>query len=363
MNTKMNLTLMIAATISIMFILALSVYMKPFTSEPANADNGTQTQSESDPDSSKIQNSNNNSDGSHSLNNNIENNVDAENADVDNSIENNINSGDNNDIDNNVTNDINVSVDVNVTNNIYNNIEANSKDNSNGSDSNNGNGNSNGNNDTTENVWGVDSASLTTEDMLACVRENFGDPNVWGRYLGDNEDVSFGITEDEVDLLHSNDIEILVIWNHFTDATGYDKGESEAEAAIEMARDLAIPEDVALFANVEPIYPINSEFILGWHETIMDSEYSSGIYGIFDPNEELYAAFEAAAEENSDLLDNMYIWTAAPNEGITTEENAPDYNPEYPDEALIGGWQYGIDAETCNIDTNIFDGNVLDVLW
>src|SRR5699024_6856939 len=113
-------------------------------------------------------------------------------------------------------------------------------------------------------VWGVDSASLTTENMLACVEDNFGSPEVWGRYLGDKEDVSRGLTSEEIDLLHANEIKILLIWNHFTDGTGYDHGQNQAEEAIAMAQDMGVPEEVAIFANVEPIYPIDAAFIQGW---------------------------------------------------------------------------------------------------
>ncbi|WP_245628136.1 glycoside hydrolase domain-containing protein [Shouchella shacheensis] len=305
----------VISAILILFSLTLSIYAV------ADLGNGNSSGSSSD----------------NTLNNNVENNIDAENADVDNSIENSINSDEVGDIDNNVTNDINVSVDVNVANSISNHVgsndtngdDENSNDNNNGDDkrsdnrNENDNGDDNGNGDDNDNgengnnqipdtVWGMDSASPTTENMLACVTENFGNPSVWGRYLGDNEGVSVGLTTEEVDLLQSNDIQTLVIWNHTTDITGYDHGQSEANEAIEMAQDLGIPEDVALFANVEPIYPVDAAFLLGWHDTLMDSEYDSGVYGIFDPSEELYVAFEEAAEENSDLLDEMYVWTASP---------------------------------------------------
>ncbi|KHF40008.1 hypothetical protein LQ50_12020 [Halalkalibacter okhensis] len=312
-----------------------------------------------------------------SISNTIENQVDSENADVTNTVDNAIFS-DSNDVANSIGNDINVTVDVNVTNQINNSITAGSEngegskngeengnnENGNDEDTDNGANGENGNGeDTPETVWGVDSASITTENMLACVRNNFGDPEIWGRYLGTNEGASYGLTAEEVDLLHSENIQILVIYNHFNDGTGYEHGQDHANAALEMARDFGIPEGVALFANVEPIYPIDSAFIQGWHDIVSDSEYSSGIYGIFDPSEELYTAFEAAADADPSILEEMYVWTAAPNEGITNEENAPAYNPSYPDGAVIGGWQYGLDAEACNIDTNIFDGNVLDVLW
>lgn len=316
------------------------------------------------------------------VNNQIDNDINGENADLENNIVNDIKGGSNNQLENNITNNIEVKVDVNVTNNITNNVDGSkkSKDDSeekgNGNGDNNGNGeNDNGtdtngdengegtNGEVPDTVWGVDSASLTTEDMLMCVRDHFGDPQVWGRYLGDKEGVSYGLTQEEVELLHSEDIQILVIWNHFEDATSYEKGQSEAQAAIEMAEDFGIPEEVALFANVEPIYPIDSGFLLGWYETLAESPYESGVYGIFDPSEELYIAYETAAEENSDLMENNWVWTAAPNVGITTEENAPEYNPEAPEGSLIAGWQYGIDAETCNIDTVHYNGDALEVFW
>ena len=313
-----------------------------------------------------------------SINNTIDNHISADGGNVDNAIDNSVDSSEHSDIQNSINNDIHVTVDVNVTNQINNQVtgeqradsngngengeDQNGDDSSNGENANGENGNGNGE-ETPETVWGVDSASITTEEMLACVRNNFGDPEIWGRYLGTNEGASYGLTAEEVELLHAEDIQILVIYNHFNDGTGYEHGQDHAQAAIEMARDFGIPEGVALFANVEPIYPIDSDFILGWHDAVTESEYNSGIYGVFDPSQEVYVAFEAAADANPNILDEMHVWTAAPNEGITTEDNAPVYNPSYPDGALIGGWQYGLDAETCNIDTNIFDGNVLDVLW
>lgn len=315
-------------------------------------------------------------DGDSAVTNNVENNVNGDAAEVNNSISNNLKNSSNNKIDNNITNNIDVNVNVNVTNNVGNNVdgqESSSNNNSkNQEQSNNQNGNSDQEGNTNEKkndpsddetIWGVDSASLTTEEMISCVRENFGSPKVWGRYLGEKDGVSAGMTAEEVKLLHENDIKVLVIWNHFTDATGYENGKNEAEEAIKKAKELGIPEGVAIFADIEPNYPVDAEFIKGWSEVIAGSEYSSGIYGIFDAKRDLYKAFEEAAAEDQNILENTYIWTASPNEGITSEANAPEYKPEVPKNSLVGGWQYGIDAESCNIDTNLFSGKITDVLW
>lgn len=212
-------------------------------------------------------------------------------------------------------------------------------------------------------LWGVDSASLTDETLYACVAENFGDPQIWGRYLEDKDGVSYGLTSEEVELLHQNGVAILVIYNHFTDGTSYDKGVADAEYAIAYAERIGVPEGVAIFANVEPFYPIDSDFILGWYDTISSSVYTPAIYGVFSEGEEVRVAFEAAAEENSSILDEMIIWSNQPQVGITTEGNAPEYSPEGPNEGLTWAYQYGLDAETCNIDTNLFQSSIMDFVW
>lgn len=316
--------------------------------------------------------------GESDVTNQVENNVNGDEAEVTNSINNNLKNSDNNTIDNNITNNIDVNVDVNVTNNVGNHVEGpesnsdrNNDDeeqsNQDGNTKNKQEGNVDGNKKNASNddeiVWGIDSASLTTEEMISCVRENFGLPKIWGRYLGEKEGVSSGLTSDEVELLHSKEINILVIWNHFTDATGYENGKKEAQQAINKANELGIPDGVAIFADIEPSYPVDAEFIKGWSEVIAGSNYSSGIYGIFDAERDLYKAFEKAASEDKEILENTYIWTASPNVGVTSEANAPEFKPEAPKNSLVSGWQYGIDAKSCNIDTNLFKGNITDVLW
>ncbi|WP_188456331.1 hypothetical protein [Virgibacillus oceani] len=106
-------------------------------------------------------------------------------------------------------------------------------------------------------LWGVDSASQTDEDLYQCVKSNFGDPEVWGRYLADKEGVSEGLDCDETVYLHDKDVKVPVIYNHFTVATGYDNGAEEAEQAIDYAVELGVPEGVALFRDIEPNSPVN----------------------------------------------------------------------------------------------------------
>lgn len=308
------------------------------------------------------------------IHNDIQNSIKGGQSDVSNSIRNNVNTNTNSPIDNNITNNIDVNINIKVTNNVHNNVKGrntssatNEKKDENSSKKGDRDSNNTDKKEAQANereiVWGVDSADLVTNELFSCVRKNFGQPKVWGRYLGDKEGVSTGLTAEEVEQLHSNNIKILVIWNHFTKATGYANGQREAQEAIVKAQELGIPQSTALFADIEPNYPVDSEFIKGWVETISSSGYKPGIYGIFQADKDLYKAFEEAARNSNKLLEQTYIWTASPSTGITSAANAPAYKPDAPKSSLIGGWQYGIEAQSCHIDTNLFSGNIMDSLW
>ncbi|RKQ34030.1 DUF1906 domain-containing protein [Oceanobacillus halophilus] len=211
-----------------------------------------------------------------------------------------------------------------------------------------------------EHYWGVDSASYTDEEHYSCIVDNFGEPSVFGRYIGENEGVSIGLDREEVNFLHDNDISILVIYNHVNDAVGNEQGVEHAEQAIAMAEDLSIPEDIALFVDIEPEYPIDSSFLQAWYETVNESNYYPAVYGVFDEGSELLEAYNAM---ESEALENMIVWTAYPQEGVTTKDNAPEYNPQGPDNSMLYGWQYGLESETCTIDTNLFTNDMMDYLW
>ncbi|UOQ91626.1 hypothetical protein MUO14_13780 [Halobacillus shinanisalinarum] len=68
-----------------------------------------------------------------------------------------------------------------------------------------------------------------------------------------------------------------------------------------------------------------------------ESEYNPGIYGSFDSDTALYQSFQQASENNAGIKENTYIWTAVLKVGITTEANAPNYQPAAPEDGLIAG--------------------------
>lgn len=166
--------------------------------------------------------------------------------------------------------------------------------------------------------------------------------------------------QNEIKLLHDQDIHVLVIFNHFTEPVGYDNGVAEAKEAIKYAKELNIPEGVAIFGDIEPDYPVDSAFIEGWFDELSSSEYEPALYGVFDKGSKLVEAFEAT---NDDAYENTIIWTAHPQVKITAKDKAPKYEPEGPKDTKILGWQYGIESEQCIIDTNLYKNELIDFLW
>ncbi|MEH7418692.1 glycoside hydrolase domain-containing protein [Neobacillus drentensis] len=212
-------------------------------------------------------------------------------------------------------------------------------------------------------VWGVDTASSVDQAFLQCVKDNYGTPTVFGRYLESKGDVSVGLTKEEVDLLHKQGIKILPIFNHFKEAVGYENGVAEAKEAIAYAQKIGIPEGVAIFADIEPSYPVDEAFIRGWVDTLASSPYKPGIYGVITPDSKLSAAYQAAASKDKKVQEQTILWSSNPDPGVTAKNKAPAFQPGAPKNINISIWQYGIDGEACNIDTNLIQSTVLNSLW
>jgi hypothetical protein len=212
-------------------------------------------------------------------------------------------------------------------------------------------------------LWGVDTASKLDQAFLQCVIDNYGTPSVFGRYLETKEGVSTGLTPDEVELLHQQGIKIIPIYNHFTNATVYENGAQEAQEAIAYAQQIGIPEGKAIFADIEPTYPVDEAFIRGWVDTLLGSPYKPGIYGVFTNDSTLTAAYQAAITVNQNVQTQTIIWSSNPDLGVTPQVNAPEFQPGAPANVPVSIWQYGIDGEACNIDTNLIQSTILDFLW
>ncbi|HEU5141422.1 MAG TPA: glycoside hydrolase domain-containing protein, partial [Bacillales bacterium] len=206
-----------------------------------------------------------------------------------------------------------------------------------------------------------DTASRVTESFYQCVEKNYGKPDVWGRYMETTGDISFGLTKEEISLIHKKGGKIMLLYNHLDSATGFEDGKAEAETAISYAKDLGVPDGTALFADIEPVFPVDADFIRGWIKKMSSSPYKAGFYGDFSEGSNLRKAYDSAKEK---IENKPILWSFQPRIGITSKANAPnDFDPAAPKSAKTLAWQYGIGGEKCNIDTNLAVSEILKYLW
>ena len=211
--------------------------------------------------------------------------------------------------------------------------------------------------------WGVDTASQIDAAFYKCVVSNYGKPYFVGRYLETKQDISTGLTSAEAKYLHQQGIKIIPIFNHFTNAISYKNGVAEAKAAISYAQKIGVSKGVAIFADIEPKYPVNEGFIRGWVDTFVSSPYKPGIYGVFTKENAITSAFQAAAAKNKNVQRKTIVWSSNPDPGITTKAKAPKFQPNPPKNIKIALWQYGMDGNTCNVDTDLVEIIEIPFLW
>ncbi|WP_062050180.1 glycoside hydrolase domain-containing protein [Bacillus sp. JCM 19034] len=211
--------------------------------------------------------------------------------------------------------------------------------------------------------WGVDSASAVTEELLECVRTQFGQPDFWGRYLHTIENVSDGLTSDEIRLIQNNGIKLMPIYNNFTDAIGSRAGTVAARNAIFRARQLGITEGTFIFANIENFFNVDADWIIAWVEAFQTGPYRPAMYA--DPDEGPFnEAYCESTERSSLVLEQSVIWSAEPELEPTSKQGAPrNFQPSRPNcEANVWAWQYGRDAATCPIDTVLMESRLFQAL-
>lgn len=212
-------------------------------------------------------------------------------------------------------------------------------------------------------VWGVDSSIPVNQELYESVKNKFGLPKYWGRYLTERPNVSSGLTKDEISFIRSKGIKILPIYNVNTQAVGYEEAKVAARNALFHARRLEFPKDIILFANLENSLNVDSEWIKGWVETFLPSGYRSGFY--YSPVKgDFPQAYRQAVQQNNEVAIQGILWSAEPETGATSERKAPKFNPATLNcKANVWLWQYGRDLKKYQIDTNLADERILNYLY
>lgn len=210
--------------------------------------------------------------------------------------------------------------------------------------------------------WGVDSSQAVTTELYNCVLNNYGKPEYWGRYLTGVEGATEGLTKEEIQLLHSSGTKIMPIYNDFRRAVGESQGKVVAMNASYHAKKLGIRKGTFIFANVERSFEVDSAWIKGYVNYLYDTDYKPGFY--HDPTEGSFAAaYCEASSRDRRIADQVILWSAEPDPGVTKAKEVPPFNPTKPEcKANVWAWQYGRDSKICPIDTNLIDHRLLQML-
>lgn len=172
-----------------------------------------------------------------------------------------------------------------------------------------------------------------------------------------------GLIQTEIELLHNSGTKIIPIYSKLTAAIGSREGRTTAQNAIYHARRLGIPEGTIIFAKIERFFEIDVDWILGYVEAMYATGFKPGFYS--DPGEGNFnSAYCQAVTQNDQVAVQAVLWSAEPESGISKQRNAPKFDPAKPNcKANILGWQYGRDASTCPINTNLINPRLYNLLW
>lgn len=210
--------------------------------------------------------------------------------------------------------------------------------------------------------WGVDSSKSVTRELYNSILSTYGKPEFWGRSLTGVEGVTEGVTKEELELLHSNGIKLLPIYSDFRRAIGESHAKVVAMNATYQAKRLGLKKGTMIFVHLAKALPIDSAWIKGFVDYMYNTDYKPGFY--VDPTEGDFSnSYCEAASQSDRVAKQAVLWSAAPDEGVSTVTEAPEFNPAGPPcEANVWAWQYGHDTGNLKINTNLIDNRVLQML-
>lgn len=217
-------------------------------------------------------------------------------------------------------------------------------------------------------IWGVDTAATVTQEFYQCVVDTFGKPGFWGRYLTGRDAVDDPISLDEVTFLHSKGIKVLLVYNEFKKALGKDEGVQIAQKATSRAKELKLPLGKVIFADIEPDFSIDADWIIGWACTVVKEGYKPGIYG--SPEYKEFSDAYCTALKDECVQKNIILYSDQPRLKPTPAKSAPAFKPSKTScNSSALAYQYGVDAVVCpersweKLDTSLIDPKLMNDLW
>lgn len=201
-------------------------------------------------------------------------------------------------------------------------------------------------------LFGVDS-KIQANDLLQNNIEEFEwvvrnkiYPNFYGRYLT-GEDC---LTKDEIKFLHRKGCKIATIYVDDSIKQTEEQGANITEKIAIHAHELRIPEETAIFLEVNECENVSCDFMRGFARSLMAEGYTPGFKANTDAKFTFDREFSRGMQSDKKTFEKCLIWAVSPSlseyDGITTSHLIhPDswipYAPSGITRKEIAIWQYG----------------------
>ena len=222
-------------------------------------------------------------------------------------------------------------------------------------------------------LFGVDS-SIQANDVLQnnltefdWVTRNKLYPNFWGRYIsGEN-----CLTKDEIYFLHSQGCKIVAIYKDETPKDSEDRAKRLAKKIVFTALDLDIPENTAVFLEIEESEKVTKKFMKTFANVLLSAGYVPGFKANTDAKYDFDREYSRGMQNDKEIFGKCLIWAVSPSlkeyERTTNSHLIhPDtWSPYAPSGILrkdIAIWQYGKECHPIEDDAGnetVFNVNLV----
>ena len=211
-------------------------------------------------------------------------------------------------------------------------------------------------------LFGVDS-KIQANDLLQNNIEEFDwvvrnkiYPTFYGRYLtGEN-----CLTKNEIMFLHHKGCKIAAIYVDNGEKQTEEQGTILAKKIDICALELGIPENTAIFLELEENETVTAEFMKGFAKALMLEGFTPAFKANTDAKFAFDREFSRGMQNDKNIFKKCLIWATAPTvedyNGITTShlihpDNWMPFAPSGITRSEIAIWQYGVDCHPIEDDT------------
>ena len=200
--------------------------------------------------------------------------------------------------------------------------------------------------------FGVDSEIQSNDllqnniDMFEWVIRNKIHPNFYGRnIMGEN-----ALTKDEVKFIHSNGTKIAVIYSDPHEKVTEKQGEEAVAKIDNKLFELGIPEQTAIFLEIDETKTVTADFMRGFAKALMEFGYTPAFKTNTDAAYSFDKEFSRGIQIDKDVFSKCLVWAVAPtvkeyDNMTTTHLIHPDtwrpFAPSGITREQIAVWTYG----------------------